>query len=314
MINLTANSKQLDLILPNTNRALAEVLKDASPKELQLLAQSKDLKSILNSLLTQSSQGSSSDKVLLNLLKNNPTLKSIGTASNNLKDLLNIIKADSTPLPTQAKLKNLLVDIKNLKEPLLKQKIENSGIFLESNLKNAKNPLEIKEILSKDLKSLLLQASDEIHNSSHSSKTELLKQVDKLLLQIDYHQLLSHLSNSSSLYIPFSWEQLQEGRLELKKGKDKRFQCDIELKLKEYGELTLRLTLYDENQLNTDIYSDNSEFKEIIKTNIASLRSALIKNSITPREIRLFDSSKNAVTSPYEESEKEIDLGFEVKV
>jgi len=325
MINISANSKQLDIILPNTNRALAEVIKNATPKELEILSQSKDLKSVMNSLLKQTSDNSSSNKILLNLLKNNPTLKSLGSVSNSVKYLLNAIKSTQTELrgtlqtteaktqlPIEKQLKNFLVDIKNLSEPILKQKIENSGIFLESKLKNA-NTYNIKELISNDLKSILLQASDEIKNSSNPNKMELLKQVDKLLLQIDYHQLLSHLSNSSSIYIPFAWEQLQEGHIEIKQDKEKKFYCDIDLTLKEYGELNLKLTLYDENQLNIHIYSDSGKLKEMIKENISSLRCALIESQITPREIRLFDT-KPSVQSPYENSDKPIDLGFEVKV
>ena len=314
MINLSAGSKQLNILLPNTNRALAEVLKNATPKQLELLSQNKDLKSILNSLLTQSSQTSSNDKALLDLLRNNPTLKSLGSASNNIKDLLSTIKSNKSALPIEKTLNNFLVNIKDLSEPVLKQKLENSGIFLESKLKNASNIQNIKEVISNDLKSILLQASEELKSSSNPNKVEILKQMDKLLLQIDYHQLLSHLSNSSSIYIPFSWEQLQEGHIELKQDKEKRFYCDIDLKLKEYGELNLKLTLYDENQLNIHIYSDSSELKEMIKENISSLRSALIENQITPREIRLFESIKKSEPSPYDSSEKPIDLGFEAKV
>lgn len=313
MINFSANSKQLDILLPNTNRALAEVIKNATPKELQILSQSKDIKSILNSLLIQSSQNSGNDKVLLNLLKNNPTLKSLGTASNNIQDLLNAVKSDKNPLPIETTLKNFLTNIKDLSESILKQKFENSGVFLESKLKNA-NTGNIKDIISNDLKSVLLKASDDINNSSHLNKTDILKQVDKLLLQIDYHQLLSHLSNSSSLYVPFSWEQLQEGQIEIKKDKDDKFYCDIDLKLKDFGELNLKLALYDENQLNIRIYSDNTELKDLIKENISSLRSALIENQITPREIRLLDLTKDDMPTPYQDESTQINMGFEVKV
>jgi flagellar hook-length control protein FliK len=170
----------------------------------------------------------------------------------------------------------------------------------------------VKEILSEDLKAVLLKAGDEISKSSHPNQAEILKHVDKLLLQIDYFQLLSHLSNSSSLYLPFSWEQLEEGNINIKKDKEDKFYCDIDLKLKEYGELKLKLALYDENQINIHIYSDSAEFKEIVKENIASLRSALIESQITPREIRIFDAVKK--NSPYESSENHINIGFEVKV
>ncbi|WP_373001422.1 flagellar hook-length control protein FliK [Sulfurimonas sp.] len=654
MINISGN-KQLDIILPNTNKALKEVLKGATPKELEVLTKSKDLKSVVNSLLNESAKSSASDKVLLQLLKNNPTLKDLGNVSTTIKELLNSIKANQDPLPMEkilskfisdmkklsdlmpndkpatsnkntnaqssqthqselkdtlkslltlvdkspsfpvkslgTELKNLInnealknpvnppstqslaqlskgidtvlrtlqsnikdVDLSSLKDSLnssisdktkttlpiekvlkefltdikqlgndgtLKSKITDSGVFLESKLKNAQNPqvelkdtlkalqvlvekssvypvkvlgkhietmlnsetlknasntsltqtmtddkkaltqlvkglekivdtlktnikegdvtttktfntlleklqhqmqpklltpenfklsaiqetmqqlvpmlnksalpeakglldalvkilqiapnttLEqftdkkmaqelqnamqplrasmskadplfskdiglllnklnsmasaqnlsaqnnIKEILANDLKSLLLQTSNEVAKSSHPNQAEILKNLDKLALQIDYYQLMSHLSNSSSLYLPFSWDALEQGNINLKKGEEDKFYCDIELKLKEYGELSLRLVLYEENQINIQIHSDNEEFKKIIKENISSLRSALIEAHITPREIRLLDATKKAPTSPYEApSEKMsdgINVGFEIK-
>ena len=522
MINLSVN-KQLDIVMPNTNKALAVVLEQASPKELATLSKDKDLKSIMDSILKNSAQNSSSDKTLLDLAKNNPTLKDLGNVSSTIKDLINTIKLDKNPLPVETTLKNFLVDIKDLSESVLKQKLENSGIFLESKLKNAQNPqlelkslletldksiaksdiftvkvlsekikellnnptlknasntaltqtlsddpnalkqlskgvanilakiqeqikggdaltsknlasqlskLEhlldpkllsaenfklssiqdtlnqlsaqlsqstkpdakglldsiikilsslknieqnsnnaldafldkklpqdirsitdslnalrnkadpvfskdtaaltdkltnftnpqklsthdnVKDILSQDLKAILSKAGEEIKNSSHPHQADLLKQIDKLALQVDYYQLVSHLSNSSSLYLPFSWDSLEEGNINLKKDKDDKFYCDIDLKLKEYGELKLKMMLYEKNQLNIQIYSNSSELKDIIKENVGMLRSALIDSQITPREIRLFDTLKKSIASPYESSYKDIDMGFEVK-
>jgi hypothetical protein len=522
MINISSN-KQLDIILPNTNKALKEVLQSVSPKQLQLITQNKDLKSVINSLLKESSQNSANDKALLQLVKENPTLKNLGNVSNTIKDLLKSldIKSNPTtqnaPLPIEKVLKSFLLDMKQLSEGTLKDKITNSGVFLESKLKNVQNPqvelrdalktlqpliekssvfpvkilskniqalllnptlkdasnatltqtptdakqaltqlskgvekiiqtlqsnikeagdtnsktlatqllkldhltqtkmltpenfklasiqdalqqmlptltksslpeakglldalakvlqltpntsLEkfvekrvpqelqnamqplksainktdslfskelglvlneltklntpqklsaqqnIKEIVENDLKSILLKANDEIAKSSHPNQAEILKNIDKLSLQIDYYQLMSHLSNSSSLYLPFSWDELQEGNIKLKKGEEDKFYCDIELKLKEYGELHLRLVLYEENQLNIQIHSDNQEFKNIIKQNISSLRSALIEAHITPREIRILDATKKVVTSAYNSPNDDINVGFEIK-
>ncbi len=186
-----------------------------------------------------------------------------------------------------------------------------------ANLQNLSSQNNIKEILANDLKSLLLNTSSELAKSSHPNQAEILKNLDKLALQIDYYQLMSHLSNSSSLYLPFSWDALEQGNINLKKGEEDKFYCDIELKLKEYGELSLRLVLYEKNQINIQIHSDNQEFKNIIKENISSLRSALIEAHITPREIRLLDATKKLPTSPYEAPSKEmsegINVGFEIK-
>ncbi|MDD3835556.1 MAG: hypothetical protein PHS42_08795, partial [Sulfurimonas sp.] len=149
MLSISTNTK-LDIILPNTNKALKEVLKNATPKELEALSSGKDLKSVLNSLLKQSSQSGATDKTLLQLLKQNPTLKNLGDVSSTIKDLLSSIKSDEKALPIQKVLKGFLVDMKNLTEKEVKAKLTNSGVFLESRLKNAQNPqLELKNILLK---------------------------------------------------------------------------------------------------------------------------------------------------------------------
>ena len=158
-----------------------------------------------------------------------------------------------------------------------------------------------------------MQAGEEIAKSSHVNQSEILKQIDKLSLQIDHYQLLSHLSNGTSLYLPFSWDMLEEGNIEMKKSDDDKFYCDIDLKLKEYGELNLKLTLYEENQLNLHIYSSNEEFKTKVKENIPSLRSALIDTHITPREIRIFEPKAKAPNSPYGAVDDDFQMGFEVK-
>jgi flagellar hook-length control protein FliK len=171
----------------------------------------------------------------------------------------------------------------------------------------------IKEILANDLKAHILNTKNDIITSSHPNQAEILKNLDKLALQIDYYQLMSHLSNSSVLYLPFTWDALEKGNINIKKAEEDKFYCDIELKLKEYGELNLRLVLYEQNQLNIQIHSDNEEFKKIIKDNIPDLRSALIESNITPREIRLLDASKKVATSVYDSSSENINVGFEIK-
>jgi len=532
MISIPAD-KKLDIILPNTNKALAEILKSASPKELEVITKGKDLKSIMSSLLKESSLNSTSDKTLLELVKNNPTLKNLGSANQDIKELFNSLKSDKNLQPIEKLIQKILPDIKDLKNINVKTTIENSGVFLESKLKDIQNPqvklnnllnelsnilqksklpsskvmlaqtkeilsstliknasneavtqqikdnpkaleniakrvqnivdklqtelkganpittkdftsklnkleyliepknleksnfnlstlqdsikqvtstlensftkesrgfldalnkiftslksieqnikenpkiLEnitksienitdkkiptniknviddikssignsdslfskstklilnelsqlktanklspeqnIKEILSNDLKAVLHKAGDEISKLTLPNQNEILKHIDKLSLQIDYYQLVSHLSNSSSLYIPFAWDEMQDGNITIKHSTNDKFYCDIDLKLKEYGELKLRLTLYDKNQLNIHIDSDNDEFKDIIKENIPSLRKALIDTQITPREIRFFNKSKNTMTA-YDSDLGHLDMGFEIKV
>ncbi len=172
---------------------------------------------------------------------------------------------------------------------------------------------KVKEILSQDFKAVLSQATEEVSQSSHPQKAELLKNIEKLSLQIDYYQLVSHLSNNTSMYVPFSWEQLEDGNVNIQKDKDEKFYCDINLKLQEYGPLHFRLVLYEKNQLNIHVKSNNSQLKDMIKENIGVLRSALIDAQITPREIRFFDLESKNMSSSYEKNYNDISVGFEVK-
>ena len=655
MINIS-DFKQLGIILPNTNKALSKVLTEATHKELESITQGKDLKTVMSNLLKHSGKTPDTNKELLQLVKNNPTLKSLGDVTTTLKDLLNSIKSDKNPLPLEKVLQSFLNDIKDLKGSELKQKLENSGVFLESRLKNVKNPQQelkntlttlvknlqesnapisrvianevkvilntevlkaikapistiqagqnlqtkannlesilttkenpkalqqlsssletlvtklkttiakadaihhptlskalehleqklepkllntenfklapikesleqvssimsksftveskgildslskiflslksvdqatttskaplesfldkkvpqqisqlteniksviqklgadhnpilskaleqleqkleprllnaenfklapikesleqvstiisksftveskgildslnkifqalksvdqatttskatlesfldkkvpqqisrlsediksviqkaepvfhketqtilnkletlntpqklhpqnnVKEIINSDLRAVLLKTTEDIIKTNHPNQAEISKNIDKLSLQIDNYQLLSHLSNGTSLYLPYSWDMMEDGKIEMKKSDDDKFYCDIYLKLKEYGEVNLKLTLYDKNQLNLHIYSSNEQFKSIIQENIPMLRSALIYTQITPREIRIHEvKTSQASTSPYKQEStngysEEIHMGFEVK-
>lgn len=425
MINFNT-SKTLNIILPNTNKALSEVLKSITPKELETLTKGKDLKSIINGLLQGSTSDKSSNKQLLTMLKNNPTLKELTTVSSSVKVLHQTLQQEKNPLPLEKKLTSFLSNIKDISESSLKTKIENSGLFLENKIKNLQTPQvtlknvltelsqvlqetklpnvttinaqlkdlltsdlfknlsntdllktlksdlasltqmsknvsnlldqlsqrlnssvdktlqpkdvlfsketknlfekinlinkpellqtqgSAKELFSHDLKAVLLKAHEEIKNSSSANKVELLKQIDKLTLQIDYHQLLSQLSNSTSLYIPYSWDALEDGNITIKSVKDDKFFTDIELNLKEYGELKLRLGMFETNQLNINITAQNKELKQILQDNIATLKQQLFGANIVPVSIRFLDDN-DTLSSAYNEYNQGLNAGFEVK-
>lgn len=304
--------KQLSLILPNTNKALQEVLKSASPQELESLSKQKDLASILLSLFDKSAKDPMQNSRLLHLLQNNPTLKSLGTIHTSLQNLSQLLGDEKENKELQKSLKNMLQNIATIDEKGLKSKIENSGVFLESKLKSAAQTPLPKEQLTQDLKSQLLQTRQELESATTPKTQEIARQVDKLLLQIDYYQLSSHLLHGSSLYIPYAWDMLEEGNITLKQDKEEHFFCDIELRLKEYGEIKLRLGLFSSNLLNINISSQSQELKSLIKEHLKELKKALFSIGITPGEIRFVDEKK--VQTPYGDTAQKLQMGFEVKV
>jgi len=309
MIKLNnASGKQLHVIFPNTNKALAEVLKNASPKELQTLTQSKDLGSILNSLLkSATSSNTTQNKLLLELLTSNPTLKSLSSANTTIKELIQALKQEKNPLLLQKTLENFLANIKDINPKELKTKMQTSGLFLESNIKNTQNP---KEVFTSDIKAILLKAHDEFTHSMQTNKQEILKHIDKLLLQIDYNQLVSHLSNTSSLYIPYEYKELEDGSITLKNAKDNRFFCDIHLNLKGYGELDLRLALFQNNQLHINISTQSEALKSLLQQNLPTLKKQLLHVNITPQKIRFIDKETNNYKQQINDN---FAMGFEVK-
>jgi hypothetical protein len=311
MIHLSSNAaKNLEIILPNTNKALALALKNATHKQLQNLTQTKDLSGILNNILKQSSTTDEmQNRALLELLKNNPTLKSLSNAVPNIKALLTLVKDDKNFSALERTLQNFMTNIKDIDSKELHKKFQSSGLFLENELKKSPNP---KEILSSDLKALLLKTEEQLSNAVTTPKAdEMLKQIDKLTLQIDYYQLLSHLSNGSSLYIPYSWDALQEGNINIKKMKNKNYCCDIHLNLKEYGELDLRLILTNERQLTITMTSQSKELKEIILQNMQILKKQLSNAALVTKDIRFIDKQENFYDDRVLDS---LAMGFEVKV
>ncbi len=200
-----------------------------------------------------------------------------------------------------------MTNIKDINPKELKTKLQTSGLFLESSIKNTQNP---KELFSSDIKAILLKAHDELTNSNQTNKQEILKHIDKLLLQIDYNQLVSHLSNASSLYIPYEWKDLKDGNITLKNAKDDKFFCDIHLNLKSYGELDLRLALFQNDQINININTKSKALKSILQENLPTLKKQLLHVNITPKEIRFINEKSNI----YEKQTSDnFAMGFEVK-
>lgn len=484
MITLTTQSK-LGIILPNTNKALSEALRQATPEQLRDLSEGKDIKSLLNGAFAGKINGSKSDTVLLDLLKNNPVFKTMGTVAETASQLSNALKSfpeHKTPLKA---LDSVIEGIGQMKSDGLREKIGNSGILLESKIaaaisrpetllatlekislslgnlsskeasavktsiktltdsphiaesahspsaaasasesvreiaRNLQNMLsktdslysenasrllnvlkngdtaEIRPALSQlfslllnstapetdhlldgiekllrqnasegeelnkltavlekavdkkteletlsvlqesletfsssetllndplidtaikdDLKAALLKLSEELKTSDHPDAPSLLEHTDRLLMQIDYHQLLSTLQNGTSFYLPFSWDSLEEGSLNFRKAKAKTFYCEINLRLKEFGELDLMMGLYDQNQLEIQAFTEKKELKEALQEHLGDLRSVLIEAGMTLRRIRVLERSAQTSAAVYDEALFD-HSGFETKV
>lgn len=175
---------------------------------------------------------------------------------------------------------------------------------------------QLDEHLTYDVKSQLMKLGDELKTLETPVSHELQSKVDQLITNIDYHQLLSHLEGANTLYFPFEWDTLEEGSLSFKKREGKKFYCEINLQLKEYGKIDLMMALQDENQLEIQAYTEQSKLKELIQEHLGTLKELLSKAGINPKAIRIYDL-KEADTpsrSAYTPDDSDFPSGFEVTV
>jgi hypothetical protein len=403
MISAATQSK-LSLLLPQQNKVLNELIKNATPEQLVSLNEKKDLRSLLGTLFQHKIDNTKSDALLLSMLKNSQTFKNMGNFTDTLKSLItelksnpnfeesskkllratthlseslrqkndlptNITQAKNTlqstllvkpeyielkganlstsetkaflmsqngpestithleqELPTQTKESSNLPNPKEatstatfeLDAPILKDKIHNSGVFMESKIATLEGAIQdiVDEQMSNDVKSQLLELHEKLQTSPSNDNGHIQLKIDELLTHIDYYQLLSHLSNSNALYFPFAWDGLEKGSIELKKNKGEKFYCEINLTLKEHGEIDLFMGLYDENQLEIKIHTQKTQFKELLSGHINELRTLLRDVNLTLRSIRIFDENERLTQSvkAYESTNEDTRDGFEVTI
>ncbi|MEA1918843.1 MAG: flagellar hook-length control protein FliK [Campylobacterota bacterium] len=318
---------KLDTALLQSTQKLIDTLhvsnKESSFKPLNTLLESLQ-KTIppQNPLDAKTLMSQIQEMYALVLKSKSPQSSSILGAIEKIVSALRSIEA-STPLPqmdvkipqaTQKVLESLQASIK-MADPIFSKELvqvsDKLGFFTKPEALSAERVMN--ERIVHDMKANLLQLGDEIKQTPAMQNSEMAKIVDKLNLQIDYYQLYSHLNNSSSLYFPFVWDQLEEGSLSIKKTKDKKFYCEINLNLKEHGELRVMLALYEENQINIHAFSESEALKNALRENVSMLRETFIEADLTLREVRFFDKDRPQ-NSAYETHSNDLDMGFEVKV
>ncbi|MAD42543.1 MAG: flagellar hook-length control protein FliK [Arcobacter sp.] len=205
--------------------------------------------------------------------------------TSNLSTLLMSLKEDITNLSSNqnnSNIQNNLLKVIDKIENILRENI--ATVNLGQN--PAKN--ETSQI-SNDMKSVLLQMQDDLASKTDAKSQEMFKQVDKMLTQIDYHQLLSHTGNSNNVYVPFLWDMLEDGSINMKKVDEEKFYCQINLTLKDFGKVDLMLAMYDKNKIDLTIHAQREHFKVAVKDNLKNLKKALNDVDLIPVNIKLLD-------------------------
>ncbi len=265
------------------------------------------LKQTLLNFLQNLSTNSQSKTEILEMLKSTNLFKDFSSASSLLKSIQSGVQTNPSLQNYSSPIQSFLTNIENLSSENLKQNITNSGVFLESKLLQNQ-----RQNISNDMKGLLLNLKQDLESMPNADK-ELLKQTDKMLIQIDYYQLLSLTSNSQFTYLPFDWDMLDEGDISFYKDEEE-FVCNIKLHLKEFGEIEVSLRLIDDKNLSINFFIEDENFKEILRENLPKLKQNLSKQGLSLSNLSLKDIQKeNTQNNPYGSNES-LSLNFDIRV
>ena len=278
--------------ITNETKQLLIQIKDEVLKN-PTLVQNKNILPIIDNLLKMENLFIKND-----FLQNMADFKQLNQAlaQNNINTFSNNFASNLSPLLTTLKesLNNLSnPNILNIQNHLAKtiNKVEHIISNLETQIDEKVSPKD-------DMKTVLLQLKEELSAKTDAKSAEILKQVDKILTQIDFYQLNSLISNSNYVYVPFFWEMLEDGSINIRKAENDKFYCQINLSLKDFGKVDLMLGLYDKNKMDLTIYAQRDHFKTAIRENIKDLKLALNSVNIIPVNIKLLDMKENIEDTP----------------
>lgn len=272
--------------------------KQIEPKTVNII---KDILKDLDSQITKSTTNNTE-------IKENKDLKT------DISKLLTQIQTIENT-PRQEIQQHLLKSFRN-DISFLETKIANNNIF------NMLNPISINssDYFTKDIKVILLQIQEQIQKETKNTDEfpkELKTNVEKLLTQIDFYQLHSYSANSNISYLPFVWENLEDGEIKFDKKEDDSVSCQINLTLKSFGELKTLLQLDKNNNLLINISVEQIALKEKIQQNLQILRLAINNIGLKLQGLNLFDMIQNNQKTYQEQayqSNSHIDFGLDVKV
>jgi|GEM_PF-809730 len=307
--NLQSNLKTLTLSLQNlnntSNTSITQNLNILDTKE-SINVQVKELLVQIKSDIVQNPniiQNKNILPIIDNLLKLNdfffkPQIAQNNTQiSQNISNLANNLNTNLLAFSSnfEANLNPLLSALKDSLHSINPQNsqiqehintlIKKVETIIQEQISNPKQSLKLED----DFKAVLLKMQDELGSKTDIKSQENLRTINNLITQIDYHQLTSLVSNSNYVYIPFFWEMLEDGSIEMKQKDEDKFFCQINLTLKDFGKVDLMLSLYNENKIDMTIYAQREHFKIAIRDNMQKLKIALNDADLIPINIKLLD-------------------------
>lgn len=238
------------------------------------------------------------------------TLKDAKPAAEDLKLLAALLKnmplGLTGALPELETIEKLLPSLAGITGSLLKEAVQDSGVFLESRLRlqvlhgtdSGSSFMDKGQAAKGDLKAALLVLRDAIARPdvagtllrSGERPAALAGAVDNLLRNIEVLQLQSRLNDTLQVFIPFVWQDLKEGELTFRESErehegDSAYSCTLNLDLERAGKMTA-WALLQAGGIHVNIAAENEQFAAMLQENAEQLRrqfetAGLILGSLT---------------------------------
>ena len=170
-----------------------------------------------------------------------------------------------------------------------------------------KSGSEISKVLNQDVKSTLLNISEKSQNA------QIVNAANKMISQIEMHQMVSSLQGGIQTYMPYIWDGVEGGNVAFKQGKKDKFYAQIDLNFKKFGQINVMVGLVDKRYIDLSVATQTNEFKELILSSSSELKQAISKlglivsnfNIKTLPKVKLNDRFKNFGG---------LDVGFDKKI
>ncbi|ARQ97691.1 hypothetical protein CLAN_0946 [Campylobacter lanienae NCTC 13004] len=284
--NLQNNQSKIDLLTTQLNSNIQDLATDISTTQNQI----NSINPTPNSLnLSNLIQYISTDANNLNLQEK------LSMAARKLSNIINFFDKNSLEA------KNHLIELKNLIKSANLAKSEISNI-------TPNDPNISAQSLQNDLKATLLALKDATANQP--SQAALNQNINRLLTQIEMHQLISYAQNSLQTYLPYSWDALESSNIVFKQGKKKRFYAKIDLNFTHFGNVDIVLALSDNKYIDINIATGTDEFKNLILNSSKELKTAITSLGLI---ISSFSLAYKPKKTPYNQIDSAFDFGFNKK-
>jgi hypothetical protein len=155
-------------------------------------------------------------------------------------------------------------------------------------------PVEIKT-LTNDLKATILNLQQDINlqnnnpdDAQYISK-EIKATIDKVQSQIEFFQLTSLAQGMPQMPLSFLQDDIEDVDIKFNKTQEDGYSCQLNLNLKQYGELRVLLTTDKNKNLSVNMGVVNIELKTMMQKTLQDLRMKLSSTGLVLQNLNIFD-------------------------